>query len=152
MQPKIHFFVGIILIILLHFISPQLTLFNLSIIFFSSWLIDVDHYLYYILKKKDFSLIRCYKWYKLHLKETLALPMSERRKIYTGFYVLHGIEPLIILFLLGISVSPFFFFVFIGFLIHFVVDIPHEYYIKRTLHKISLIYSYYQFKKLNQIN
>ena len=150
MRPKIHLIAGIFFVITLHFIFPQITFLNLSIILFSSVLIDGDHYLYYILRTKNFNLIKCYKWYDTHLKKTLSLSMKERKKIYSGFYALHGIEPLIILFLLGISVSQFFIFVFVGFFIHFAIDIPHEFYTKRTLHKISLIYSYSQFKKLEK--
>ena len=150
MRPKIHLILGIIFVIILKIFLPNITWISLSIILFSSVLIDGDHYLYYILKTRNFNLIKCYKWYKKHLEETLALPMNERKKRYTGFYVLHGIEPLIVLFLLGISVSQFFMFIFIGFFIHFIVDIPSEIIIKRTVHKISLIYSYTQFRKLEK--
>jgi hypothetical protein len=150
MRPKIHLIIGIIFVILLKLFFPDFTWINLSIILFSSVLIDGDHYLYYILRTKNFNLIKCYAWYKKHLEETLALPMNERKKRYTGFYVLHGIEPLIVLFLLGTSVSPIFLFLFVGFFIHFIVDIPSEIMIKGTVHKISLIYSYTQFKRLEK--
>jgi hypothetical protein len=152
MRPKIHIFIGIIFIVFLNFIFPSINFLNLSVIFFSNWLIDFDHYIYYFIQKKDLNLSRCYKWYDKDLKETLVLPMKERKKRYTGFYIFHGIEFLIFLFLLGLSVSPFFIFVFIGALLHFIIDIIHEYYIKRTLHKISLIYSYIQWKKLEKRN
>jgi len=148
MRPKIHIFLGIIFVTFLHFIFPQITFCNLSIIFFSSWLIDVDHYFYYILKKRNLNLNKCYKWYDKNLKETLVLSMEGRKKIYTGFYIFHGIEPLIILFLLGISVSQFFTFIFIGFFFHMILDIPSEIKIKGTFQKISLIYNYTQFRKI----
>ncbi|MEK6827395.1 MAG: hypothetical protein AABX99_02835 [Nanoarchaeota archaeon] len=150
MRPKIHIIIGIIFVVFLNLFSPNLTWMSLLIIFFSSVLIDGDHYFYYILRTKNFSLTKCYAWYKKHLEETLALQKNERKKRYTGFYILHGIEPMMVLFFLGISVSQFFMLIFIGFLLHFIVDIPHEYYIKRTLHKISLIYSYIQFRKLEK--
>ncbi|VVB82875.1 Uncharacterised protein [uncultured archaeon] len=150
MRPKIHLIIGIIFVVFLKIFFPNITWISLSIILFSSVLIDGDHYFYYILRTKNFSLIKCYAWYKKHLEETLALPMSGRKKRYTGFYVLHGIEPLIVLFLLGISVSQFFMFIFIGFLLHFIFDIPSEMIIKGTVHKISLIYSYTQFRKLEK--
>ena len=122
---------------------------SLLIIFFSSVLIDGDHYFYYILRTKNFSLTKCYAWYKKHLEETLALPMNERKKIYR---ILHSSRNRTYdgFFFSRISVSQFFMLIFIGFLLHFIVDIPHEYYIKRTLHKISLIYSYIQFRKLEK--
>jgi len=150
MHPKLHFLIGVFFVIFFHFIFPQITFLNLLIILFSSVLIDVDHYFYYIIKKRDFNLFKCYEWYKEGVKKTHHLPIKERKKIYTGFYMFHGIEPLIILFLLGISVSQFFFFIFIGFSFHLLLDIPSEIVIKGTFQKISLIYNYTQFKKLKE--
>jgi hypothetical protein len=150
MLPKIHLFIGIIFVILIHFIFPQLTIIYLLIILFSSVLIDADHYLYYILKEKNLNLVSCYKWYREHLKRTLSLPMSERKKIYSGFYLFHGIEWIIILFLLGNYTLSIFSYVALGFLLHWVVDTPHEFYIKRTKDKSSLIYNIYRFRKLQK--
>lgn len=82
------------------------------------------------------------------MNKTLALPMSERKKRYTGFYIFHGIEMLVITLLLGVFVSKIFIFVFLGFSFHMLLDVPHEFIVKRTFHKFSLIYSYFQFKKL----
>jgi hypothetical protein len=148
MHPKSHFIIGLIFIIFLHFIFPQITFLNLLIILFSSVLIDGDHYIYYIIKKRDFNLFKCYNWYKKETDKTSHLPMSERKKRYTGFYIFHGVEILIILFLLSNYVSQFFFFIFIGFSLHLFFDVISEIYFKHTIHKISIIYSYYQWKKL----
>jgi len=148
MHPKYHFIIGVIFIIFLHFIFPQITFLNLLIILFSSVLIDGDHYVYYIIKKRDFNLFRCYKWYKIETNKTCHLSMNERKKVYTGFYLFHGIEILIILFLLGTYIAQFFIFIFIGFSLHLFFDIISEIYFKRTIHKISIIYSYYRWKKL----
>jgi hypothetical protein len=150
MQPKAHIILGIFFVALLYFIFPQISLIGLLIIFLSSVLIDVDHYIYYIIKKRDFNLIKGYNWYKKEIKETLALPMNERKKRYTGFFLFHGIEVLVVLFLNGIFISPIFTFVFIGFSFHWIIDTPHEYYIKRTWHKSSWIYNYIQWKKLTK--
>jgi hypothetical protein len=148
MHPKIHIIFGVIFVLIFHIIFPYVNFFNLSIIFFSSWLIDVDHYFYYIIKKRDLSIIKAYDWYLRGVRKTCHLPLNERKKIYTGFYMFHGIEPLIILFLFGISVSSFFTFIFIGFAFHLILDIPSEIKIKGTFQKISLIYSYSQFRKI----
>lgn len=150
MQPKSHILAGIFLIILFYFLFPNTSLFGLALLLFSSIFIDADHYLYYIFKEKDFNLTNCYKWYKKNLKETLALPMNKRKNRYTGFYIFHGVEWLIILLLISCFVFPNFIFIFFGFLFHNLLDIPHEYYVKRTFHKISLIYSYTQWKKFEK--
>jgi len=140
MLPKAHILFGILFTVIFHFIFPEVRLFYLVIIFFSSFLIDGDHYLYYILKTKNLNPLKALKWHKEHMKKTLSLPMDERKKIYTGFYFFHGIEWIIIFALLGRFVFTPLTYISIGFLFHFIVDIPHEYYFKRTVHKISLIY------------
>jgi hypothetical protein len=150
MNPKIHLIVGILFTILLYFLFPQILFFNLFIILSSSVLIDGDHYLYYMLKKKNLNPIRCYKWYKENIKKTFSLPIEERKKIYSGFYLFHGIEWIIILFLLGIYFFPVLSYISLGFLLHFLVDIPSEFYFKRTKDKFSLIYNYYRFRKLKK--
>ena len=148
MHPKIHFLIGIIFITFLYFIFPELTFVSLLLILFSSVLIDGDHYIYYLIKKRDFNLFKCYNWYRVHFHKTIKIPMSERKKIYTGFYMFHGLEILAVLFLLGNYVAPFFIFIFIGFSIHLFLDIVSEIYFKHTIDKISIIYSYFRWKKL----
>jgi len=100
------------------------------------------------MKEKNLNLIRGYNWYKDKIKKTYSLSISERKNIYSGFYLFHGIEWVIVLFLLGYYVNHIFIFISIGFLFHLVVDVSHEIYFKRTLDKSSLIYNYYRWKRL----
>jgi hypothetical protein len=145
MLPKFHILFGILFVAILYFVFPQINLFYLAIVLFSSILIDADHYLYYIFKKKDFSLLKALKWYKEKMKAMLSLTKNERKKRYTGFYIFHGIEWIIILAILGRFVFPPLTYVAAGFLLHFAVDIPHEFYFKGTMQKSSLIYMGYLF-------
>jgi len=149
MHPKAHIFLGAIFTLLLFFLFPKVPPLGFLIVFLSSFLIDGDHYVYYLLKEKKFNLIKCYNWYKARVKKTQSLPFEKRKKIYTGFYFFHGVEWLIILFLLGKFVLLIFTFVLIGFSFHLLLDIPSEISFKGTCHKLSLIYNYTQFKKLN---
>ncbi len=148
MLPKYHIFFGIIFILVLYFLFPQLSLLSLLVIFLSNVFIDIDHGLYYLLKKKDINPLRCYNWYKDNIRKTLSLPMKERKKIYSGFYLFHGIEILAILFFLGRYINPLFTMILIGFSFHMLIDIPDEIYKKRTIHKISLVYNLYKWKEL----
>jgi len=142
MKFKYHFFFGIIFAILLYFLfSPLISLFGLSIIFLSSFLIDVDHYLYYVCRKGDFSLRRAYKWYVKYSHKFCLVSLDKRKKFYLGFYIFHGIEPLIILFLLGTFVSQFFTFILIGFLFHISTDLVSEIIFKQRIDKISVIHN-----------
>ncbi len=146
MLPKYHFLFGLIFIIILHMFFPQISLLGLWIIFLSSFLIDGDHMLYYLIKKKSLNPFKAYHWFDDNVKRTLSLPMKERKKVYSGFYLFHGIEWIIVLFLLGGYVSVFFLYVGIGFLFHMIIDIPDEINKKRTVDKISLIWNYHRWK------
>ena len=148
MLPKYHIFLGFFFIIFLYFLFPQISLIGLLIIFFSSFLIDVDHYLEYVFRKKDFSLIHAYNFHKKRLNKFLCLSKKQRKKCHNGVYFFHGIEWLIILFLLGYYLNNFFIFVLIGFSFHLIIDIMHEIYLKGTIDKISVLWSYYKYKKL----
>ncbi len=59
MKPKYHFISSVILMILLSGYFGLLSIF----VFVGGFLIDFDHYLYYALKKKDWRLKRCLKYY-----------------------------------------------------------------------------------------
>lgn len=150
MLPKYHFCIGAVFTIALYFLFPQITVINLLIIFASNFFIDGDHYFYYFLREKNLNPIKCYNWYKRHVRQILSLPIEERKKTYSGFYFLHGIEWVIILFLLGNYVNTIFLYVSMGFLLHWVTDTPYEYKMKRTWDKLSLVYNSCKFRKLRK--
>jgi len=147
MLPKYHFFIGVIFAVVLYFLFPHIGIINILIIFISNIFIDADHGLYYVLKEKNLNPFKCYNWYKFNRKKTLSLPINERKKIYSGFYLFHGIEWIIILFLLGKYFNAFYF-VSLGFFLHWIVDFYDEYVQKGTVDKISLIYNVYRWRKL----
>jgi hypothetical protein len=150
MLPKYHIFFGILFTLSLYAFFPQISFLNLAIVLFSSILIDGDHYLYYIFKKKNFNPLTALKWHKKEMEITCPLPMNERKKRYTGFYFFHGIEWIIVLAILGRFIFPPLIYVSIGFLFHFALDIPDEFRSKGTIHKSSLIYMTYLLYKENR--
>ena len=150
MYPLQHLKFGAIFSLLILFLFPQIGLTGFLIIFLSSVLIDVDHYLYYVYKKKDLSLKNAYKWCIKKRKKFLSLPRKQRNKFYTGFYFLHGIEILIVLFFLAF-LSDYFLFVFIGVLFHLFLDFIDQIVHKNRIDKLSLIYDFFKFKKLKCI-
>jgi len=152
MRFKFHFLFGIIFLVLLYFLfSSIISFWGLLIIFLSSFLIDIDHYFYYIYKKGDFSLVRAYKWYIKNAHKFYFLSKEKRKQIYLGFYIFHGIEPLIILFFLGLYVSQFFNFVLIGFLFHLSTDLISEIILKQRIDKVFLIQNYIITRKLTDL-
>ena len=151
MFPSKHFIFGLIFAGFLFLIFPKINFIGFLIIIFSTVLIDVDHYLYYVYKKKDFSLRNAYNWFIEHKKKLLSLPWEQRNKFQTGFCFLHGIEVLFILLILWVFVSKYFLFVFVGFTFHLVLDIIHQRTIMDRLDRISLIYDFFKFKRLRFI-
>jgi membrane-bound metal-dependent hydrolase YbcI (DUF457 family) len=97
MFPKEHIIFGAIFSAILFFLFPQITLIGAIIVFLSSVLIDVDHYLYYVYKKRDWNLTRAFEWYsdKRHLFDKLS--KKQKENIYMGVCFLHGIEALVVL-------------------------------------------------------
>ena len=56
MLPKWHAFFGILYAFVIHILYPDIHIFFIVLIFAASVLIDVDHYLYYVYRKKDLNL------------------------------------------------------------------------------------------------
>lgn len=151
MYPLQHLFFGTLLGIFLLILFPQIWLINFVIVILSSVLIDVDHYLWYVYKKKDWSLTNAYNWFIKIIKKSFSFPRKQRNEFYVGFCFLHGIEFLFVLSILGIFISRFFLFVFIGIAFHLLLDITDgTIYIDR-IDKFSVICDFFKFKKLKYI-
>ncbi len=151
MRPQIHFLLGIIFVIFLYFFFfPIISVFGLTIIFLSSVLIDIDHYIYYVFKKKDLNPFKAYEWYKKYTCKFCSLPNEKQKKLFLGFYFLHGIEILLLFLFLG-YISQFFIFIFIGFFFHWSVDLISDIIWKRRLDKLSIIYNILNFRKLTPL-
>lgn len=121
MLPKTHIILGFIFSFIIFVVFPQITLFGALIIFISSVLIDVDHYLLYVYKKKDISLKNAFKFFIEKSRKYHNLSHEEREKIPTPPCILHGIEVIVLLSILAYFFN-FFLFVLIGFLFHEFLD------------------------------
>ena len=146
-----HIFLGIIFGLILFFIFPAVGIYGILIVVFSSVLIDVDHYLLYIKKKKDFSLRNAYKWFIENEKKVLSLLRHQRNEIYVGPCIFHGIEILFILIIFGVFFSKFFLFIFLGFSFHLLLDFIDETTYHDRIDKFSLIHDFFKFKKLKYV-
>lgn len=117
-----------------------------SIIFLSAVLIDIDHYIYYIFVKKDLSLKNAYHWFIKRREKYLKLTKEQKKKIKQKkvIMIFHGIEIVIVLFLLT-YLSKGFYYVLIGVLFHLFLDILDMIYSKSQLSlKLSFIYNLLQ--------
>jgi len=129
MLPKYHIVTGLIASVFIFVMFPSITILDASIIFFSSFLIDFDHYLYYILIKNDYSLNRAYKWFIAKNKYLLNLKKEQRAKYKNTILIFHGIEFWLLLLVLAL-INKLFIWVLVGISIHMLLD-----YIELTINK-----------------
>jgi hypothetical protein len=122
MLPKYHIFYGLIFSLILFILFPDfIGLTGFFIIFLSSFLIDVDHYLYYAISKKDFSLKNAYSWFIEKSSKANKLSKAEKKKLKTMPCIFHGIEAFFILAILSFF-FPIFLFFLLGFAFHEALD------------------------------
>lgn len=150
MLPKWHIVLGAVFTFIIwqyinasygNVIFDKSLLFLLSIIFLSSILIDVDHYIYYVFKKRDLNLRKAFNWFLEHRKEFERNPKPFR-------FVCHSIEFLSILAILSLYFNILFF-IFLGFVFHLMTDLIYIS-IKEKLHLRGfsfLLYSMFQKKR-----
>lgn len=116
MLPRWHILFGAIFSILIYFIIPSVGLFNSLLIFFSSFLIDFDHYLAGAIRIKSWNIGKILRYHDKLQKEKL------REKKKSDFHIFHTIEAHIGVLLMGVLWSGFFY-VFIGMVFHSLVDL-----------------------------
>lgn len=151
MRPINHLFFGLVFSTFLFLLFPKIGFFGFSIIILSSVLTDVDHYFYYVHKKKKFNLKKCYNWYIENWKKFCKLSKKQKVNFYSGWYFFHGFEILVLLTLFGIFISKYFFFILIGFSFHLFIDLSNEIAFKDRIDKISTIYDFFKYKKIKNI-
>ncbi|MBS3091813.1 hypothetical protein J4466_00180 [Candidatus Pacearchaeota archaeon] len=123
MLPKIHILLGIIFSLSFWYLFPQIGFLGFAIIFASSVLIDVDHYLFYAYTRKDWNYFHAKKWFMDKTMEFRKMPKGKRKKLARAIpCIFHGIEAIIILLFLSLF-SNIFFFILIGFLFHEFLDL-----------------------------
>jgi len=121
MYPSTHIIVGGIVSALLLLIFPSIGVLGFAIIFLSSVLIDVDHYLYYSLRYHDWNLKHAYKWFINRTRSWRKLSIEQRNKYERVIMAFHGVECWFILMLL-IFVHKIFFYALVGIAIHMILD------------------------------
>jgi hypothetical protein len=148
MLPKTHMTWGFLISLVLFLIFPEITLLGAIIIFLASFLIDFDHYLYYLYKQKNFSLKNAYVWFiekSIHFKK---LTKSEQEKYKRAIMIFHGIEFWVILTLLILFIHKLFLYVLIGIVIHMILDYLDLYKNDQPLYiKTSQIYTHIKNRK-----
>lgn len=117
MLPKTHIIFGLIFSFLIY-LSINLTFSQTLLVFLSSVLIDIDHYLFYLFRKKNLSLKKAYIWHK-------NIPKTRKPTLH----LLHTVEFLVLIFILTYFWQGFLF-ILIGMLFHSIFDILEFIYYK----------------------
>jgi len=151
MLPKFHILIGLLFSIGCYTIFSFVSLIGAGLIFLSSVLIDFDHYIYYIFKKKSFSLKKAYNWFKKKGKQFSKIPKNKRKSYALNFSFFHGLEWVFIFSLFGKLFNNYFYFIAIGIFLHLVLDLIHSYHTMGRFFKISIIFDYFNNKNLKKI-
>ncbi|MDP3026132.1 MAG: hypothetical protein Q8N63_00365 [Nanoarchaeota archaeon] len=115
MLPKWHALFGFVFAYVLYWFT-SMNMFEASLIFLSSVLIDFDHYVWIVKRKGYFNLKQAYLWHK-------ALPKNHKPIMN----IFHTIEFIIFIFILTFFWKVFLY-VLMGMLFHSVLDIIDIYY------------------------
>ena len=119
---------------------PSIGFISFLIIWFSSVLMDFDHYAYYVFKKKDFSLRKARVWFFEHGERIDSIKKEERKKYKEIILLFHGIECVVFLIILS-RINVFFSYILFGVLIHLFLDYANSIYYKNWFsRKLSQIY------------
>jgi hypothetical protein len=123
MLPYEHVAYGFLVSLLL-FIFTNVGLLGSFIIFMMSWCIDVDHYLFYVIKKKDWNLKRAYQYYEAQL----SIYQKQKEHYDAPLCIFHTAEFVIVLIVLAFY-SKIALFVLMGTVLHYVGDAYHTFYV-----------------------
>ncbi len=137
MYPSKHIAFGFVFSLLLLFLFPQISLLGFFTIWLASFLIDVDHYIFYVFHNKNFSLIKSHKWFMKESARSLSLSKEDRKNFSKQIpCIFHGIEAIIVLILLSL-INSFFLYILIGFIFHEILDFVHIVYYGYSLKHIG---------------
>ncbi len=151
MLPQYHFSLGLVASLFLYF-GFDIELLGCFIFLVATVGIDVDHYLYYVYRKRDWNLINAIRWFMQITRGLKKMDIKIRREFYTGFCFLHGIEVLAITALLGYFVWDLFYFIVLGFLFHLILDHINQAFWRGRFDKFSIIYDYFKYGKLKFVD
>ncbi len=148
MYPLQHLIFGTFFSAVLLLLFSNIGAIGFLLILTSSVLIDIDHCIYYVYKKKDWNLRNAYKYFVENERRMLSLPRKRRSDYYSGFILLHGFEVILILVFLGLVISNLFLFISVGFSFHLFLDFVYDRKYHDRIDRLSIIYDYFKFKKL----
>ena len=150
MLPQYHFLLGLIVSLFLYF-GFDAGVLGCFVFLIATVGIDVDHYLYYVYRKRDWSLVNTVRWFMEKGRILKKMGKKESSKFYTGLCFLHGVEVLILFGILGYFFGNIFYFIVLGFGFHLMLDYIHQARNRNRVDKFSIVYDYFKYGKLKFI-
>lgn len=124
MEPRWHILYGAIFTVLIWLVAPEISLFYLALIFLSSVLIDFDHYVASVMKAGTWRLKDSFEYHRILILKCQEDRKKGIRKKFDDFHPLHTVEVHLLMGLLGLFWTGFYF-IFIGMVFHSLFDIYH---------------------------
>jgi len=146
MNPPYHVLFGFLFSVFLLILFPETGIINVSLLFLSSILIDIDHYFFYVYEKRGFNLRKAYDYFIEHKKKWEEFGKSTNYNLPPAFFIFHGLEVLLLLFALSFFFKPLYF-VFIGFSFHIFLDLIEQAVYSSKYQKISAVNDFLNYKR-----
>ena len=150
MMPKWHvLFGGIFSLVLIAFFD--LSLVQGAIVFISSVMIDLDHYVLYVIKERKIHPKKFWD-HSMKRRDTWRSFSKKEKKLHKEpHFILHGLETIFILIILSYFLDIFFW-IFLGLSFHIFLDILERIYSSEHLStKSSQIWLWQRNKKRNKV-
>jgi hypothetical protein len=132
MLPHFHILYGFIFSLALYFLL-KLDPFGFFILFSSTWVFDIDHYLLFILKTKSLNLFHAYKYFVERKKRREKLSKNQKKRLMlknNEIFIFHNVEIIFCIFLLFflllefLKIKKIYSFLFlIGIVFHILLDL-----------------------------
>ena|SRR3989344_916654 len=145
MFPRWHIFLGVVFTFVIWILVPNIQWYALVLIFFSSFLIDFDHYVTAVAKTKNWNLKNAFE-YNVRLIQNQEKEVSKGIKKKGDFYFFHTVEFHALIGIISLLFKPFFF-IFIGMVFHSILDVISMSY-DRQLHTREFFFFNWLRKKI----
>ena len=120
MLPRTHIIFGLLFAAGVFFVF-HISFISASLIFLSSFLIDLDHYIYGAYKKKTLRLTKIYSFFIGQRQKWRSLSYEQKKKSEFPILIFHGAEFFLLILLLSLKL-PILLFVFLGGIFHMLLD------------------------------
>ena len=148
MYPRWHILSGAILALLVWIAAPDLNFLYILLLFFSSFLMDVDHYFCSVAKTRKLGLFNAFN-YNEKLVEEEKRKHKQGLKERSDFHLFHTIEAHILIGLLSLFWVGFFY-VLLGMIFHSLLDLYCLLFLEKRLYVREYFFVFWISRRLKK--